>query len=69
MTKEDGTSLGTWTYEFAAEPDGCRVRLTEEGEMANPFYRAIGRIRGLDTNVKQTLHDLGKKFGENVEVR
>jgi hypothetical protein len=69
MAKEGGSPLGIWKYELAAESDGCRVALTEEGEMTNPFYRAIGRIRGLDTNVKQSLHDLAKKFGESVEVR
>jgi hypothetical protein len=37
--------------------------------MINPFYRAIGRMRGLDANVRQTLHDLAKKFGESADVR
>jgi hypothetical protein len=69
MAKDGGSVLGTWTYELAAEPDGCRLTLTEEGEMINPFYRAIGRMRGLEANIRQTLHDLAKRFGESTDVR
>jgi ribosome-associated toxin RatA of RatAB toxin-antitoxin module len=69
MAKEDGPTLGTWTYQLAAENEGCRITLTEEGEMKNPFFRAIGRMRGLDANVVQTLRDLAKKFDESADVR
>ena len=69
MAKEGGPILGKWTYKLAAENNGCRVTLTEEGEIKNPFFRAIGRMRGLDANVLQTLRDLTKKFDENADVR
>jgi hypothetical protein len=65
MAKAGGPAFGTWTYELGAERDGCYVSLTEEGEMANPFYRAFGRLRGLDANVRQTLADLAKRFDES----
>ncbi|HVM60114.1 MAG TPA: SRPBCC family protein [Verrucomicrobiae bacterium] len=67
--QESGATLGTWTYELASESDGCRVSLTEQGEMKNPFYRAIGRLRGLDSNITQTLRDLAKKFGEDADIQ
>ena len=69
MAKEGGPTFGTWTYQLAAENDGCRIALTEEGEMSNPFYRAMGRLRGLDTSVTQSLLDLAKKFGESASIR
>jgi Polyketide cyclase / dehydrase and lipid transport len=69
MAREGGATMGTWTYQLSPEADGCRVALTEQGEIANPLFRAIGRIRGLDANIIQTLHDLAMKFGENVKTQ
>ena len=69
MSKDGGPTLGTWTYQLSTEDDGCRITVTEEGEMANPIYRAVGRIRGLDANILQTLRDLASKFGESAEIR
>jgi hypothetical protein len=64
MTKSGGAVLGTWTYQITPDTEGCRVALTEEGELKNPFFRVLARMRGLDANINQTLQDLGKKFGE-----
>jgi hypothetical protein len=69
MAKEGGPVLGTWTYQIVAESGGCRVDLTEDGELANPFYRVMARMRGLDASINQTLGDLAKKFGESTDVR
>ena len=69
MAKEGGPSLGTWTYRLADEGDGCRIAVTEEGEIANPFFRVLARIRGLDANIAQTLRDLGRKFGEEPRLQ
>ncbi len=66
MAKEGGPTMGTWTYQLNAENDGCLVELTEQGELQSPFYRAVGRMRGLDANVTQTLHDLANQFGESA---
>jgi uncharacterized protein YndB with AHSA1/START domain len=68
MAKPDGTVLGTWTYQITPEADGCRMALTEEGELKNPFFRIMARMRGLDANITQTLNDLGKKFGEDANI-
>jgi ribosome-associated toxin RatA of RatAB toxin-antitoxin module len=68
MAKENGTVLGTWTYEIVPDNDGCEVKLTEEGELKNPFFRVMARMRGLDANIVQTLRDLAKKYGESAEV-
>jgi uncharacterized protein YndB with AHSA1/START domain len=69
MEKEGGPVWGTWTYAFTPDGDGCRIAITEDGEMKNPFFRALGRIRGLDTSIKVQLTDLASKFGENPEIR
>jgi uncharacterized protein YndB with AHSA1/START domain len=62
MTREGGPVLGTWTYQIAPEGGGSRVSITEEGELKNPIYRAMSRLRGLDANLNQTLNDLTRKF-------
>jgi hypothetical protein len=64
MAKEGGPTLGTWTYEIAPETDGCRVQITEQGDLENPIFRALARLRGLDANILHTLRDVQKKFGE-----
>jgi len=69
MGKESGALFGTWTYNISAETNGCRVAITEDGELKNPIYRAMGRMRGLDTSLRQTLSDLAKKFGENPAIQ
>lgn len=69
MTKPGGTFLGTWTYQIVPDTNGCRVALTEEGELKNPFFRVMARMRGLDANITQTLRDLAKKFGENADIQ
>jgi hypothetical protein len=68
MAKPGGTVLGTWTYQITPDAGGCRVTLTEEGELKNPFFRILARMRGLDANITQTLRDLARKFGESGDV-
>jgi hypothetical protein len=69
MSKEGGPAFGTWTYQIAADATGCRVALTEDGEIKNPFFRLMARMHGLDANVTQTLRDLAIKFGEPAQIR
>jgi uncharacterized protein YndB with AHSA1/START domain len=68
MAKPGGTVLGTWTYQITPDATGCRVALTEEGELKNPFFRIMARMRGLDANIIQTLRDLAKKFRESADI-
>jgi hypothetical protein len=69
MEKEGGSVWGTWTYDLAQEGDGCRVSITEDGEMKNPLFRALGRLRGLDASINQQLNDLARRFGETAVIR
>ncbi len=63
MEKEGGPVWGTWTYELRPEGEGCRVTITEEGEMKNPLFRGLAGLRGVDASIKCQLGDLGRKFG------
>jgi uncharacterized protein YndB with AHSA1/START domain len=69
MRKEGGPTFGTWTYDIRAEGDGCRISITEDGELKNPLYRVMARVRGLDATVTRTLSDLATKFGETSAVQ
>ena len=66
--KDGGPVWGTWTYELTPEGEGCRVAITENGEMKNPLFRALGRLRGLDTSIRLQLTDLARKFGEEAII-
>lgn len=66
--KEGGPVWGTWTYRIESAGEGCRVSITENGEMRNPFFRALGQLRGLDASIKTQLSDLARKFGERAAI-
>jgi len=68
MARSDGMVWGTWTYAIAGEDGGCRIVLSEDGELKNPFFRALARMRGLDTHIAQNLRELAAQFGEPARV-
>ena len=54
---------GTWTYEIAPAPAGSSVKITEAGEIYNPFFRFMARfVFGYETTMASYLAALGKKF-------
>lgn len=57
---------GTWTYEVATTEGGARVRVTERGWIANPFFRLVTAITGTHGTLDSYLTALGAKFGETV---
>lgn len=60
---------GTWTTEITRTDGGCIVRITEDGEVRNPIFRFMSRfVLGLTATMETYLRDLGKKFGETVQV-
>jgi hypothetical protein len=59
---------GRWTYEFAPEGTGARVRITEVGFVKNPLFRFLARhVFGHTATMDQYLRDLGRKFGETIQ--
>jgi hypothetical protein len=60
---------GTWTYELAADGTGCRLRITEDGEVRNPLFRFLARYAfGHGGTMESYLKALGRRFGEEVAV-
>jgi hypothetical protein len=60
---------GSWTYEIASTDGGSELRITERGEVYNPIFRFVSRfIMGHTATIDKTLRDLGKRFGEQVQV-
>ncbi len=58
---------GSWTYEFLPAENGTRVRITEDGEVSNIFFRFMSRfVFGHTSTIDGYLTALGRKFGETV---
>jgi uncharacterized membrane protein len=57
---------GQWTYEFIPESGGTRVRITEDGEVSNVFFRFMSRyVFGHTATLDSYLTSLAKRFNEN----
>jgi hypothetical protein len=62
---------GTWTLGIAADADGhaSTVSVTEDGEIYNVIFRFMARfVFGYTSTIEAYLRDLGRKFGETVEI-
>ena len=58
---------GSWTYEFLPAENGTRLRITEDGEVSNIFFRFMSRfVFGHTSSIDGYLAALGRKFGETV---
>jgi hypothetical protein len=44
IADENGPFSGRWEYDLAAEDGGCRITITEHGEVPNPFFRLMARL-------------------------
>lgn len=59
---------GTWTWKAEPHAEGCRVSITENGSVTNPFFRFVSRfVMGHHRNMDAYLKELGRKFGESVQ--
>jgi len=58
---------GTWTYEISPAPGGADLRITEDGEVYNVFFRFISRfVIGHTASIETFFKDLGSKTGSRV---
>ena len=67
----DQVFTGTWTYELIPEVGDAetRLRITERGEIANPFFRAVAKMMRSEGETMETyLEDLGRRFGQAVTI-
>ena len=55
---------GKWTYELVPIGDSTTLRITEGGEIYNPFFRFASRfIIGYTATINRYLSDAGKRIG------
>lgn len=58
---------GTWTYRIEPTDRGSRVTITEDGWIANPFFRFMANlVFGMHGTMDSYLEALGRRFGEAV---
>ena len=62
---------GTWEYDLQPAPGGGSVlTITEHGEVYNPVFRFMSKfVFGHAATLEKFLRSLGRKFGEEVEIR
>ncbi|HET7209069.1 MAG TPA: SRPBCC family protein [Terriglobales bacterium] len=54
---------GTWTFDLAPAGDGCRLQITEQGEIYNPVFRFVSRfIIGQNRTLQRYLDSLERKL-------
>lgn len=60
---------GTWTFEIEADAGGTTLTIAEDGEVYNPIFRVMSKfVFGHYTGLEAYAADLGRKFGEEVQV-
>lgn len=60
---------GIWTYEIEPAAGGCRVTITENGEVYNPLFRFLAKtVFGYHATLEGVLKSLGQKFGESQRL-
>ena len=70
-TIDDGQQFfrGRWEFDLEPEGGGCRVTITEHGEILKPFVRAMARLFfNPATYLDQYLKALARKFNEEPRV-
>jgi hypothetical protein len=69
IATENMPYAGTWTFALVPENGETRVRITEDGEIYNPFFRFVSRfILGMTATQDAYLTALGKAVGEDVKA-
>jgi len=61
-----GTFQGTWTYEVEADETGCRVMITERGDVNSAFFRAMMLFHDNHATARRFLESLARRLGEEV---
>ncbi len=64
--KETETMFGgTWTITISPAPDGSTLSVTEDGWVANPFFRFVSRfVIGQRRTIDAYLDNIAKRFHE-----
>ncbi|HMI51361.1 MAG TPA: SRPBCC family protein [Candidatus Saccharimonadales bacterium] len=60
---------GYWIYEVWPTAEGCRLNITERGEIYNPVFRFVARFfLGYTRTIDTYLTNVAGKFGETAPV-
>jgi len=55
---------GSWIYEISPTSDGCRLNITERGEIYNPVFRFVSRFfLGYNQSLNKYVESVARKFG------
>jgi len=55
---------GRWTYDLSPEGSGTRLRITEDGEVYNPFFRFMSRyVFGHEATMTSYFAAAERRFG------
>jgi hypothetical protein len=69
IADEKGPFAGRWEFDLTPTTDGCRVTITEFGDIANPFFRCMARLlMNPALYLEMYLAALAKKFGEEPAI-
>jgi hypothetical protein len=71
VTQIEGKGLpfgGRWIFEVSPTAAGCRLNITERGEIYNPVFRFISKFMiGYTGTMDGYLKNVAKKFGERTQ--
>jgi Polyketide cyclase / dehydrase and lipid transport len=57
---------GMWIFDITPTAEGCRLNITERGEIYNPVFRFAARFfLGYHRTLDTYLQNVGRKFGES----
>ncbi|MGO8757034.1 MAG: SRPBCC family protein [Terracidiphilus sp.] len=60
---------GTWSFALEPAEGGTQVRITEDAEVYNPFFRFVSKfILGQTGTLDAYLTAMGKAVGEDVQI-
>ena len=70
IADEKGPFSGRWEFELSSTEGGCKVKVTEYGEIPNPFFRFMARLfMNPAMYLEMYLKALSKKFGEEAVLQ
>jgi hypothetical protein len=59
---------GSWIYEISPTQEGCRLNITESGEVYNPVFRFLSRlVLGYNGSLDKYLKSVSRKFRDDAQ--
>ena len=60
---------GAWIFDITPTSEGCRLNITEQGEVYNPVFRVVSRFfLGYTRTLDGYLASVAAKFGEKAAI-